>query len=344
MPRLLADVGGTNARFALQTADGTITAMQVLPCVDHPTLESAIRSYLAAQGDPLVRAAAIAIANPVDGDAIRMTNHHWAFSIEATRLALGFDTLLLLNDFTALALALPLLDEAEFFIMNFIKGPVCRGQMALDVIQDRFWVFFIDPDIGADEFTPDALDAAVADGANALNGLSFGLQDPRPRQDEARRKAVADAIAKAKVRPKVLISASAVGYYGPHGDEPLNEESKPGEDFLSRLCVDWEAEAKKAAASAEKKAAPAAEKAKKEPSEAQKKQQERMKDCNGKAEGKSGDDRKKFMSSCLKGEDGKKEPSAAQKKQQDRMKDCNAKAEGKAGDDRKKFMSSCLKG
>ena len=38
-----------------------------------------------------------------------------------------------------------LLDEAEFFIMNFIKGPVCRGQMALDVIQDRFWVYFIDP-------------------------------------------------------------------------------------------------------------------------------------------------------------------------------------------------------
>jgi hypothetical protein len=43
-----------------------------------------------------------------------------------------------------------MLDEAEFFIMNFIKGPVCRGQMALDVIHDRFWVFFIDPDVGAD--------------------------------------------------------------------------------------------------------------------------------------------------------------------------------------------------
>jgi hypothetical protein len=38
-----------------------------------------------------------------------------------------------------------LLDEAEYFIMNFIKGPVCRGQMALDVIEDRFWVFFISP-------------------------------------------------------------------------------------------------------------------------------------------------------------------------------------------------------
>lgn len=94
-----------------------------------------------------------------------------------------------------------------------------------------------------------------------------------------------------------------------------------------------------------KKTAPAVEKAKKEPSAAQKKQQERMQDCNARAEGKSGDDRKKYMSSCLKGEAaGKKEPSAAQKKQQERMKDCNAKAEGKSGDERKKYMSSCLKG
>ena len=84
---------------------------------------------------------------------------------------------------------------------------------------------------------------------------------------------------------------------------------------------------------------PADAQEKKEPSAAQKKQQERMKDCNAKAEGKKGDERKKFMSECLK-EPG---PSAAQKKQQDRMKDCNAKAEGKKGDERKKFMSACLK-
>jgi uncharacterized protein (TIGR01777 family) len=40
--------------------------------------------------------------------------------------------------------------------------------------------------------------------------------------------------------PKVLVSASAVGYYGPRGDEELTEESPPGEDFLARLCVEWE--------------------------------------------------------------------------------------------------------
>jgi hypothetical protein len=55
-----------------------------------------------------------------------------------------------------------------------------------------------------------------------------------------------EAIGKSQVKPKTLISASAVGYYGPHGDERLTEDSKPGDDFLSRLCVDWESEAKKA--------------------------------------------------------------------------------------------------
>jgi len=44
-----------------------------------------------------------------------------------------------------------MLDEAQYFIMNFIKGPVCRGQLAVDVIEDRFWVFFVDPESGASE-------------------------------------------------------------------------------------------------------------------------------------------------------------------------------------------------
>ena len=81
---------------------------------------------------------------------------------------------------------------------------------------------------------------------------------------------------------------------------------------------------------------------KKEPSAAQKKQQARMKDCNDKASDKKGDERKKFMSSCLKGGG---EPSKAQAAQQGRMKDCNKQASDKKlkGDERKKFMSSCLK-
>ncbi|MGZ8971191.1 MAG: glucokinase [Telluria sp.] len=111
-PRLLADIGGTNARFALQTAPGRIELIDVLPCKDYPTLAAALRAYLAspavaAAGLGKIRHAAVAIANPITGDLVRMTNHHWEFSIEAMRIECGFDTLLAVNDFTALARALP---------------------------------------------------------------------------------------------------------------------------------------------------------------------------------------------------------------------------------------------
>ena len=68
-------------------------------------------------------------------------------------------------------------------------------------------------------------------------------------------------------------------------------------------------------------------------------QQQRMKDCNAKATGKTGDARNEFMSACLSG----KEPQQLTAQQQ-RMKDCNARAAGRTGDDRNKFMSECLKG
>jgi hypothetical protein len=74
-------------------------------------------------------------------------------------------------------------------------------------------------------------------------------------------------------------------------------------------------------------------------------QQNRMKECNVQAKGKTGDERKAFMSRCLKGDS----PSVAASgkeltPQQQRMRDCNAKAKGKTGDEHKQFMSKCLKG
>jgi uncharacterized protein len=59
-------------------------------------------------------------------------------------------------------------------------------------------------------------------------------------------KALVNAIAKAKDKPKFLISASAVGYYGPRGDDTITEATGPGSDYLSRVCVAWEEEAAKA--------------------------------------------------------------------------------------------------
>ena len=59
-------------------------------------------------------------------------------------------------------------------------------------------------------------------------------------------RAVVAAIATASRPPGVLVSGSAIGIYGPHGDEPVTEDTPPGSDFLSSLGVDWEAEARQA--------------------------------------------------------------------------------------------------
>jgi glucokinase len=117
-PHLLADVGGTNARFALELAPGRIEHIHVLSGAAYATLADALKAYLAlpdvvAAAGLGVRHGAIAIANPVNGDYVKMTNHHWEFSIEALRLAVGFEVLVVANDFTALARSLPLLADEQ---------------------------------------------------------------------------------------------------------------------------------------------------------------------------------------------------------------------------------------
>ena len=110
-PRLLADIGGTYARFAIEAESGVFGRMQALRCDEYPDFLSALRAYLAEVKDVPLRHGAIAIANPVEGDLVRMTNYKWQFSIEATRAAVGFDTLLVVNDFTALAMGVPYLAQ-----------------------------------------------------------------------------------------------------------------------------------------------------------------------------------------------------------------------------------------
>lgn len=117
-PRLLGDIGGTNARFALVHADSQrITHEVTLPTGQYPDLAAAAQAYLQQvgqqKGQPVVTQACIAIANPIDGDVLKMTNNHWQFSIEATRRALGLDTLIMLNDWEALAMAAPALNGRD---------------------------------------------------------------------------------------------------------------------------------------------------------------------------------------------------------------------------------------
>ena len=106
-PRLLADIGATHARFALESAPGVLRNVAVLLCDDYPGIVPLLNAYLAQTNGVRISHAAFALANPISGDFIRMTNRDWQFSTDEVRRTLGLTTLLIVNDFTALAMALP---------------------------------------------------------------------------------------------------------------------------------------------------------------------------------------------------------------------------------------------
>ena len=114
LPRLVADVGGTNARFAMFFDNvGTLTNERSLSCARYAGPVDAIEAYLQESGSPRPHEIAMAVATPVTSDRIKLTNNHWDFSVEESRRALGLDRLLMLNDFTALALSLPHLRDQQ---------------------------------------------------------------------------------------------------------------------------------------------------------------------------------------------------------------------------------------
>jgi glucokinase len=112
--RLLGDIGATNARFAICDDNGRATRARILPVDNFPTLREAISSYLATEkiGQPL-DAAALAVASPITGDAVTLTNHPWSFSISALQRDLRIGRLTVVNDFTAQALAVRHLSADE---------------------------------------------------------------------------------------------------------------------------------------------------------------------------------------------------------------------------------------
>src|SRR3954469_13912548 len=131
-PRLMGDVGGTNARFAVQESPGAPpTQVVTYPVVDYPNFDDCLEAYVAQLTCARPRQAAVGIANPIVGDHVRMTNFHWAFSIEAVRQALGFDRLLLINDFTALALSLPVLQPEHLRRIGMAGQADSKGAIGL---------------------------------------------------------------------------------------------------------------------------------------------------------------------------------------------------------------------
>lgn len=107
--RVIADIGGTNARFAI-AENGAYRALSHVAVRDYPTLQDALIAYLAtlpAEMQP--SSGVLAIAGPVLGDAIQLTNQSWSFSIAAVRAALKLSSLAVINDFAAVAAAIPYL-------------------------------------------------------------------------------------------------------------------------------------------------------------------------------------------------------------------------------------------
>ena len=113
------------------------------------------------------------------------------------------------------------------------------------------------PKIRVVSWAPGATWESWVDGAGAIVNLA-GANIARRWTEAAKRQIVASrvdaaarlcaAIEKAAVKPSVLVNAAAVGYYGPHGDETLDEESPPGAGFLAATCAAWEEAARKAEA------------------------------------------------------------------------------------------------
>lgn len=122
MTALVGDIGGTNARFALWR-NQQIESVRVLPTVDYPRAEDAIRAYLQGTGQSVeaLQAVCLACAGPVSGDEFAFTNNHWRLSRKAFCEDLGLSDLLLVNDFTAMALGMTRLREGELI-------EVCPGR------------------------------------------------------------------------------------------------------------------------------------------------------------------------------------------------------------------------
>jgi len=111
---LVGDIGGTNARFGLVSPDGKLLHSRALPDQDYRTIEEAIVAFLTERGTlSMPHQGAIAIASAITGDRVAMTNHPWSFSVSELKTRFGFERFEVINDFTALALALPRLGPED---------------------------------------------------------------------------------------------------------------------------------------------------------------------------------------------------------------------------------------
>jgi glucokinase len=115
--RLIADIGGTNARFAMADSDGAIHARTQLAVSDHASFEDALRAYTAGISHQPT-SAALSVAGPVIGNRVEMTNAPWTISERAVRAVCPAVPVAIVNDLCAVALAVPALDAKDTLVLH----------------------------------------------------------------------------------------------------------------------------------------------------------------------------------------------------------------------------------
>ncbi len=127
MELVTVDIGGTHVRFAIASVKGRTIALDqpvTLKTSDHVSLATAWEAFAAHSSAPLPRNAAIAIAAPMAGPVVRMTNNSWVIEHAALPAQLGLDQVTLVNDFEAVAHAVAQAPESDFV-------SICGPDMAL---------------------------------------------------------------------------------------------------------------------------------------------------------------------------------------------------------------------
>lgn len=111
---IVADVGGTFARLSrVNLITLQMDMVEIYSCAEFINFEAVFRAYQMQHSLQQIKQVSIAIACPVLGDWVCMTNGHWEFSIQALKNSLGLTQLKVLNDFTAIALSLSVLSEHQ---------------------------------------------------------------------------------------------------------------------------------------------------------------------------------------------------------------------------------------
>lgn len=132
---LIADIGDTNARFAISVFGETdLQYRETLQCKDYETIEAAVDSYLLAHDLPSINGICFAAAGPIVDGCVKFTNNHWVIKINALKKRFATVRVKLLNDWEALAYSLPEIEEKYLLPIGHTSTPGRLENMTLGAV------------------------------------------------------------------------------------------------------------------------------------------------------------------------------------------------------------------